>query len=295
MGFWRQRLIIVILIGCSVVVTVAAQVGVPVGWLSIPAGLVLSFFAPGYAALMAFRTPRRPVTTTDLALSIPLSFSAAIILGVVLDFTPIGLHLQPMAIGLALATLVLLAVAVRRDIASDAYVAPTGPAGVGPDRQARRAGPIEGLIRASLIGALVVAALWASYGIIRAAQDRPPQYTELYVQQAAPFTPVKAAPSQAELLVGVNNREAQAITYTLKVVAHYGDNSPDLLVSQQQVTVQAGANWQGHISTPVRCTDSVEAQLFLPGDPQPYRSVQARFPCDTTPTPAVTVTATPAK
>ena len=67
----------------------------PLALPRIPAGVFVAFFVPGYAALLALNGASRVGKFTliqHLVLSIPLSFSFAVIVGVLLNDTPLGVR-----------------------------------------------------------------------------------------------------------------------------------------------------------------------------------------------------------
>src|SRR5579883_2966684 len=87
----------------SLVIVLAAQAGAPLGPARIVAGTFLVFFAAGYAAILAAR-PRHLDGMSRVILSIPFSLVVAILVGVFLDMTPIGLHTTSLAVSLSVTT-----------------------------------------------------------------------------------------------------------------------------------------------------------------------------------------------
>ena len=77
-------------------------------------GSVLVLFLPGCALIEALYPKRELDELTRLALSIGLSLALVPLVGLVLNYTPFGIRLVPVALSLAALTVVLLVVALTR-------------------------------------------------------------------------------------------------------------------------------------------------------------------------------------
>jgi len=77
-------------------------------------GSVLVLFLPGYALIEALYPKRELDELTRFALSIGLSLALVPLVGLVLNYTPFGIRLIPVALSLAVLTVVLLVVALTR-------------------------------------------------------------------------------------------------------------------------------------------------------------------------------------
>ena len=77
-------------------------------------GSVLVLFLPGFALIEALYPKRELDELTRFALSIGLSLALVPLTGLVLNYTPFGIRLLPVAISLAGLTLVLLGFALNR-------------------------------------------------------------------------------------------------------------------------------------------------------------------------------------
>lgn len=77
-------------------------------------GSVLVLFLPGYSLIEALYPKRELDGLTRFALSIGLSLALVPLVGLVLNYTPFGIRLLPVAFSIAGLTLVLLVVALRR-------------------------------------------------------------------------------------------------------------------------------------------------------------------------------------
>jgi Protein of unknown function (DUF1616) len=77
-------------------------------------GSILVLFLPGYSLIEALYPKRELDELTRFALSIGLSLALVPLVGLVLNYTPFGLRLLPVALSLSGLTLVLLVTALRR-------------------------------------------------------------------------------------------------------------------------------------------------------------------------------------
>jgi hypothetical protein len=77
-------------------------------------GSVLVLFLPGYALIEALYPKRELDELTRFALSIGLSLALVPLTGLVLNYTPFGIRLLPVAISLAGLTIALLIAAIKR-------------------------------------------------------------------------------------------------------------------------------------------------------------------------------------
>lgn len=77
-------------------------------------GSVLVLFLPGYALIEALYPKRELDELTRFALSIGLSLALVPLTGLVLNYTPFGIRLLPVAISLAGLTVALLGLAIKR-------------------------------------------------------------------------------------------------------------------------------------------------------------------------------------
>ena len=97
-------------------VLISATSGVAL-YLRYVFGSVLVLFLPGYALIEALYPKRELDELTRFALSIGLSLALVPLTGLVLNYTPFGIRLLPVAISLAGLTVALLTVAITRKYA----------------------------------------------------------------------------------------------------------------------------------------------------------------------------------
>ena len=106
--FWAA---LVAVVASLALISVTSGVGI---YLRSAFGGILVLFLPGYALVEALYPKRELDELTTFALSIGLSLALVAITGLLLNYTPLGIKLVPIAISLAGFTLVLLLVALTR-------------------------------------------------------------------------------------------------------------------------------------------------------------------------------------
>ena len=214
--------------------------------LRVVVGLAFVLFVPGYAFVAAlFPEAGEPPTADDgsepdgglqdrgidgierTALSFGLSIAIVPLIGLVLNFTPFGIRLVPILVGISGFTAVATAVAARRrwDLPADERFAV-------PYREWLAAGRSELLdpestADAALNVALVVAILLATTSVVYAVAvpQQGEQFTEFYVLTenetgdlvAAGYPGELSADGAESVHVGVENNEYEQLDYTVVV------------------------------------------------------------------------------
>jgi uncharacterized membrane protein len=274
MRFTRRHSIMPAIVVCSIAVVFAAQAGAPPGWVRLPAGVVFALFAPGYACLRVARRARLSATSR-LILTVPLSFAVDIVVCLILNATPYGIRPGPIVLSLGAATLGLLAVG---------WCLGAHPSGMA-DR--RRTAALLSYLRASsikelaavafLLVALIGAAGWASYGIVRASRDIAQPFTALYVKGVALETPHRGWQA-ATLRLGVTNRENGARRYSVWLVAHSTHHSPRV-AHIWTLAVPRDQSRERAVRVRMACGGYVKVSLFVPPRSAVYRAVLVRSTC----------------
>jgi uncharacterized membrane protein len=118
--YWR---IIILLIVTVISVFIIPDGAYPITYIRIILGGILLFFLPGYAAIKAlfptavhFKTDAQNLDTIErIALSLGLNLAIVPILGLILNYTPWGIRLTPLILGLLALTIFFSTVAVLRE------------------------------------------------------------------------------------------------------------------------------------------------------------------------------------
>lgn len=258
----------VILDGALLVAASAGLYGSVLGWtdnpLRITGGLLLSMFVPGYALLKALY-PRALSRAELFGLSVPLSFVLSILVGALVDMTPVGLSGTAIVLLLCVCTITFIAVAYARCLRA-------------PGLKLRR---IAGVRERILVGAPVVAGgvvligvgmIWAGASLVQAGHTTPKPFTALSVDGAngvqQPGVP---------LSVTLDNEEGQTMQYDLRVRVGGSD-----IGRVDDVQLDSGKRYT--LQLPVlRDTDTAGADViaYRSGDDTPYRMVHVGPPTQT--------------
>lgn len=196
----------------------------------IALGLVVVLMAPGYVLTNALFPRRSDIDGIErLALTLGLSIAVVPLLGLILNYTPWGIRLVPIAVTLTLFVLLLGFIARSRRAAApeeDAYTIPWGT-------PAFRQG--AGLAAVALVALIGVPAL--------AVALRPEErFTEFYVLGEGGKLegyPTRLAPGEAfTLTFGVGNFEGEPTRYRL--VAAFGEDPRTF----ETPAIPAGERWE---------------------------------------------------
>jgi hypothetical protein len=276
----------------AVLLVLVATIGLPLGPVRVVAGVLTTFFAPGYALTLIIR-PRQLAAISRVVLSVPLSLAVAIGWGIVLGRLPSGVHPNNLAFVTALTTLGLFLVAAylhRREVPG--FLAVTRKSWSTPRQvQLPGVGRTAPLPRPALLAgiALVVILAWAGVGLVRGSREVPARYTEFFLIDAKPD-----GTNAAIIRLGVRNMEGSTRRYLVRVSRGPNPDRPDAgtpvppaggtntLVVDRDLTVADNAEGDIEVRLNLSCGDSVEARLWLAesgAGGTPYRTVRVRPDC----------------
>lgn len=247
--------------GALLVAASAGLSGTLLGWsdnpIRVAGGLLLSMFAPGYALLKALY-PRALSRAEMYGLSIPVSFVLSIVIGAMVDVTPVGLSGKAIVLLLWVCTIALMAVAYARAIRA-------------PRPNLRRIGGRPVSLLPVGVGAVVlsvvlveVAMVGAGASLAQASHTTPKPFTALSVDGAngvqQPGVP---------LGVTLDNEEGQTMQYDVQVMA--GENE---LSRVDGVQLDSGQRYS--LQLPILAEDDVagaDVIVYQSGETTPYRTV----------------------
>lgn len=306
-GNWTGEQRWVAILATAALLVLIGLLGLPLGPLRIVAGIIVTFFAPGYGLLLIIQ-PRQLAAIGRGILSVPLSLALAIIWGVILNVSPFGVYPNGLAAGMASIALVFFGIAARLHRPGVPNLATTirdrwWQSTAGHTRgQTRRTLPTPQIAGVAL--ALLLIGSWAGVGLYRSSSEAPTRFTELYIISTTPV-----GPDGTLLRLGIHNREGATKRYQLKATRKASPDQSEAtpsagrttFVVEQEVTVLDGEEAIVEMRLDLLCGDSIEATLNMAGDGTasvPYRTVRARPACATgttsaSPTPGAGSTATP--
>ena len=223
-----------------------------------PAGLLLVWFAPGFALLRAVGSDDGPGVLRTV-LGVPLSCCLTILTGIALDHSPAGLDGTAYVLVLAALTAALLAGGALRRAAGApvraARVVALAPAAAGGSAGGRRL--VAGVLG---LAGLVCAVAWAVAGFAAAVHTVPPPFTTLALETAGSAAGPEAAPPVA---VTVQNDEGRPLRYRVEV--RRGDET---VARWDGVGLASGETWRAALPA---AGGGYEVLLFREGDETPYR------------------------
>jgi uncharacterized membrane protein len=240
--------------------------------LRIVVGLPFVLFLPGYALIAALYPRRDDLDGVErLALSLGLSLAVVPLIGLVLNYTPWGIRLVPILVGLSVFTGGCAVAAWRRR----ARISPAErfPADVRPVLQAARALPWGTIaLSAVIVGGLL--ALGFKTGVLGGTRVGE-AFTEFYV--LGPQGKAEGYPTRlflgdtAHVILGVINHEGHPARYRVEIRA-----GADVLGRIGPLALADGQKWE----QPVQFTPKhpgprvkVEFLLWIDGRPTPYRNL----------------------
>lgn len=194
-------------------------------FLRIIFGIPLVLFIPGYALIAALFPAARDIDGIErVALSFGLSIAIVPLTGLVLNYTPFGIQLDPIVISLAIITCVLcLAAQYRRATLpeEERFFVPFRKILVAvreeffPEGQQSRTDRILSVI---LLVAIIAAVMTTVFVIVVPKEGE--KFTEFFIlgekQKAADYPDRILPGSNASLYVGIGNHEYRPVNYTVE-------------------------------------------------------------------------------
>ncbi len=244
------------------------------GPLRIALGVLFVLFFPGYT-LIAALFPRRDTldSVERLALSVGLSIAIVPLVGLVLNYTPWGIRLEPIVLSLLGFILVMSAVALwrRRNLPPEERFEVNLKGnfsqitlGWGNERSWDK-----------LLSVLLVVAIVGAIGTIVYVIQSPKvgeTFTEFYILglegKAEGYPNEVTLGNEGEVIVGIVNREHEPASYSVVIAVN-----EDSLTEVGPIYLDHEAKWEQEISfTPVMAgaDQKVEFLLYKENDAEPY-------------------------
>lgn len=254
----------------ATVVLLAVIALLPTSPARVALGLPFVLLFPGYTLIAALYPRRGDLDGVErLALSLGLSLAVIPLIGLVLNYTPWGIHLTPIAVGLTLFVTVCSLAAAR---ARARLAAPERfEADIRPVMRALRRFPWPAIL---ISAAVVVSLLLAGYrtGLLGVSKVGEP-FTEFYV--LGPGGKAQGYPrrlfvgEKAEVILGIANREGRDAEYSIQVASATG-----VLRTLGPIVLRPGETHQGRVDFSLARPGKrvkVEFLLYMKGTPAPYR------------------------
>jgi uncharacterized membrane protein len=240
------------------------------GPLRIALGILFIIFFPGYTLLSALFPKRDDLGNVErLALSLGLSIAVVPLIGLILNYTPWGIQVYPIAISIAI------------------FITVTSAVGWYRQRKLPEANRLSITIKASLpnwtgmskldrglsisLAVAIVAAL-SCLGYVVATPKQSEKFTEFYILniegKAEDYPSEVALGESVNIIIGVINNEHETASYRVDITIDGAENS--------QVYVGTLAHeekWEESISFVPQVAgkkSKVEFHLYKNGDAEPY-------------------------
>lgn len=256
-------------------VLVAVVILLPESVFRIILGLPFALFFPGYALVTAI-SPRRSGVDNVLrfTLSVAVSFTLTAIIGIILNYTPLGIELYPMLFSLTALIIIMSLVAWFRWLRlppDERYVAPFDHY-----KDFFKGGRFDRVL-SLVVAVAVIIALVVLICVVWTPKTGE-RFTEFYILgeqgQASDYIMDLDEDDTGSVTLGIINREGRQTDYSL-VIREPRETEREIA----RVVLQDEEIWEQSVEFSVRTGDENERIefLILKGDEvEPYRSVYIR-------------------
>lgn len=179
-------------------------------------GLAFILFFPGYSLVSFLFAEREDLETIErIALSFGLSIAIVPLIGLLLNYTPFGIRLEPVLFSISAFNLLFSSLAIiRRRKALNPFVPE-----IKLDLGWKTAGKLEKALTIILILAILISIATLIYIILNPRQAE--SFTEFYIlgpKGKASDYPTKLFVNQnASLIIGIVNHEQKVVNYTVEI------------------------------------------------------------------------------
>lgn len=254
----------------ATVVLLAVIALLPTSPARVALGLPFVLLFPGYTLIAALYPRRDDLDGIErLALSLGLSLAVVPLIGLVLNYTPWGIHLTPIAVGLTLFVTACSLAAIRAR--SRLPAAERFEADIRPVMRALRRLPWPPIL---ISAAAVVLLLLAGYrtGLLGVSKVGEP-FTEFYVlgsgRKAQDYPRRLFVGEKAEVILGIANREGRDAEYSIQVAS-----ATEVLRTLGPIVLRPDETREARVDFSLARPGTrvkVEFLLYLKGAPAPYR------------------------
>jgi len=229
-------------------------------------GLPVVLFLPGYSLIAALFPRKNDLDAIErIALSFGLSIAVVPLIGLILNFTPWGIHLVPIIISLTLFIFIMVFVAHSRRLqipenekfdVNFKKIYGSTKAEIFTKHENRT----DRILTIVLLISIILAILMVVYVIVTPKQGE--KFTEFYLLgpggKAEGYPTNLTAGNTGSVIVGVVNHEYTTVNYTLRVKIN------EELLNEQQIQIEHNQTWEKTINfTPVTPGNSLKLEFLL--------------------------------
>lgn len=255
------------------------------GLLRIVFGLLFILFFPGYTLMTALFPKKESLDAIErIALSFGLSIAVASLLALVLNYTPWGIRLEPILIGIAVFIFIASVIGMYRRLGI--------PEGQKFEPHLRIKLPGWGgwsKMNKALLGALIISII-ASIGAVAYAVATPKvgeSFTEFYSVgpggMAGDYPQELALGEEGTIIVGIVNHEHQATAYSIEVRID-GEQVQEI----GPISLAHEEKWEEPVTFVLSKAGEdlkVKFLLYRDDESEPYRELDLRLDVKETPSP----------
>jgi uncharacterized membrane protein len=259
-----------------ILITILAPSSPPYNISRTILGLPLVLFAPGYALVATLFPKREGLENIErMALSFGLSIATVSLIGLILNYTPLGIKLEPILYSTSGATFVISIIAIWRRARlpeEDRFNISSGLKLPGWD----------GGLFSKLLSVLVMISILGATGMLGyylASQKVGEKFTEFYVLgpegEASDYPKEISVGDEASIILGIINHEYGEATYLVEIMV---DDEPipvsfsgDTLEYIGPITLAHEEKWEYEIGfAPNHVGDNQKVEFILYEDDTPY-------------------------
>lgn len=252
-----------------VIVLIATIILIPSNILRIILGLPFLLFFPGYTLMAALFTKKEGIDTPErVALSFGISIAVVPLIGLILNYTPWGIRLEPVLYSVASFIFITSVVAWlrRRRLPEQERFSIEFQMRI-PGWGGARDRALSIILVIAIVGAI------GTLGYVIATPKVGEKFTEFYLLglsgKAADYPTELVVGEEGEVIVGIINREHESVTYRVEIVIEEVKNN-----EVGPVTLEHDEKWERIVGfTPGRAGDNqkVEFLLYRQGQNEVYQ------------------------
>ena len=261
--------------------------GINPGHVRVVLGLFMVLFIPGYTLIAALFPAKDDLDGIErFALSVGLSIAVVPLVGLALNFTPLGIRLVPILVSISVFTLLMVTVSVFRRNAL-----PEGSSFMVPFEQIYNeikdelfmapANKIYKILDIVLVISILLSVTMLVYVVVTPKEGE--KFTEFYILgpdgMADDYPTELSVGKEALIFVGVVNHEYRTVNYTMNINMDNGVTAgmDNVNIFNTDLSISHNETWENPVAfTPTMTGEDIKLHFLLYKDGNlsaPYRSL----------------------